>query len=56
MVKTLLEVTESLKQEAKSESLQLDLPDGPVVKNTPANAGDKGSIPGPGGFHMLWGN
>ena len=26
---------------------------GPVVKNPPANAGDKSSIPGPGRFHML---
>ena len=25
-----------------------DLPGGPVVKNPPANAGDTGSIPGPG--------
>ena len=29
---------------------------GPAVKNPPANAGDVGSIPGPGKFHMLWGN
>ena len=26
---------------------------GPVVKNPPANAGDTGSIPGPGGAQML---
>ena len=25
-----------------------DSPDGPVVKNPPSNAGDMGSIPGPG--------
>ena len=25
-------------------------------KNPPANAGDMGSISGPGRFHMLWGN
>ena len=31
-------------------------PGGPVVKNLPANTGDKGLIPGPGRFHMLWGN
>ena len=30
-----------------------DFPGGPVVKNPPANAGDKGLIPGPGRFHML---
>ena len=27
-------------------------PDGAVVKNLPANAGDTGSIPGPGRSHM----
>ena len=29
---------------------------GPVVKNPPANAGDMGSIPGPGRSHMPWAN
>ena len=29
---------------------------GPVVKNLPANAGDRGSISGPGKFHMPWSN
>ena len=29
---------------------------GPAVKNPPANAGDVGSIPGPGRSHMLQGN
>ena len=29
-----------------------DIPGGSVVKNLPANAGDTGSIPGPGRFHM----
>ena len=33
-----------------------DFPGGPVVKNPPSNAGDMGSIPGPGRFHMPWGN
>ena len=28
-------------------------PGGSVVKNPPTNAGDTGSIPGPGGSHML---
>ena len=32
------------------------LPCGSVVKNPPANAGDTGSIPGPGRFHMPWSN
>ena len=27
---------------------------GPVVKNPPANAGNTGSIPGVGGFHIPW--
>ena len=30
----------------------LDFLGGPVVKNPPANAGDSGSIPGPGRFQM----
>ena len=29
-----------------------DFPGGAVVKNPPANAGDLGSIPGPGRSHM----
>ena len=29
-----------------------DFPGGAVVKNLPANAGDTGSSPGPGGSHM----
>ena len=31
-------------------------PGGTVVKNPPANAGDTGSIPGPGRSHMPWSN
>ena len=30
-----------------------DFPGGAVVRNPPANAGDTGSIPGPGRYHML---
>ena len=33
-----------------------DFPGGAVVKNLPANAGDAGSIPGPGRSHMPWSN
>ena len=33
-----------------------DLPGSVVVKNPPANAGDKGSSPGPGRSHMLQSN
>ena len=29
-----------------------DFPAGPVVETLPASAGDMGSIPGPGRFHM----
>ena len=29
-------------------------PGGAVVKNPPANAGDTGTIPGPGRTHMPW--
>ena len=29
-----------------------DFPGGAVVKSLPANAGDMGSIPAPGGYHM----
>ena len=35
---------------------QRDFPGGAVVKNPPANAGDTGSIPGPGRPHMLQSN
>ena len=31
-------------------------PGGAVVENPPANAGDTGSIPGPGRSHMPWSN
>ena len=31
-------------------------PGGSVVKNTPANAGDTGLIPGPGESHRPWGH
>ena len=33
-----------------------DLPGYLVIKNLPVNAGDMGSIPDPGRFHILWGN
>ena len=31
-----------------------NFPGGPVVKSLPANAGDLGSLPGPGRYHMPW--
>ena len=33
-----------------------DFPGSTVVKNPPANAGDRGSNPGPGRSHMPWSN
>ena len=33
-----------------------DFPGGPMVKNPPANAGDTGSVPDQGRFHMLQSN
>ena len=35
---------------------RMDLPGGPEVKNPPANAGNMGSIPGPGRSHVPWSN
>lgn len=32
----------------------MDFPGGPGVRNPPCNAGDAGSIPGPGGSHIPW--
>ena len=48
----------ALERLAKNELLKecRDFPGGLVVKNLPANAGDMGSIPGLGRFHMLRGN
>ena len=34
----------------------MDFPGGSVVKNLPANAGDKGLSPGAGRPHMPWSN
>ena len=33
-----------------------DFPSGPVLKNPPTSAGDKGLIPGQGRSHMPWNN
>ena len=42
-----------LSADLSSKMLQAwDFPGGTVVKNSPANAGDKGSSPGPGRSHM----
>ena len=39
-----------------SKNKTRDFLGGAVVKNPPANAGDTGSIPGPGRYHMPWSN
>ena len=38
------------------KELSKDFPGSPVFKNLPANAGDTGSIPGPGKSHVPWGD
>ena len=38
------------------KALAWGFPGGAVVKNPPANAGDKGLSPGPGRSHMPWSN
>ena len=38
------------------KSTNRDFPGGPVVKNSPSNTVDLGSIPGPGRSHVPWGN
>ena len=40
------------KETNKQKNIGRDFPVGAVVKNPPANAGDTGSIPGPGRSHM----
>ena len=40
------------KKITQSKNEQKGFPGGSVVKNPPANAGDMGSIPGPGRYHM----
>ena len=47
---------EGQKAVVKWKTQKVDFLGGPVVKNLPANAGDMGSIPGPGRSHMPWGN
>ena len=39
-------------KDVSSKSQRWDFPGSAVVKNPPANAGDTGSIPGPGRSHM----
>jgi len=43
-------------QREKKKPHKRGFPGGSVVKNLPANAGDVGSIPDPGRFHVLQSN
>ena len=43
-------------QQKKHIEEKVELPGGPVVNNLPANAGDTGSIPGPGGSRVAQSN
>ena len=45
----------SLNQSLKTVKMA-NFPGGAWIRILPANAEDKGSIPGPGGFHGPWGN
>ena len=47
---------EVLTVRSKEKLSPWDFLGGPAVGNQPANAGDTGSIPGPGRFHVLPGN
>ena len=42
--------------ERRSNKTAQGFPDGAVIKNPPANAGDTGLSPGPGRSHMPWSN
>ena len=56
-LKTEMQQRKSLKQKlVLQKQINRDFPGGTVVKNPPANAGDMGSIPGPGRSHMLQSN
>ena len=42
----------TLKKKKQQRKMYLDFPGGTVNKNSPASAGDTGSVPGPGRSHM----
>ena len=48
--------SDSLSQDFVVLKKDSGFPGGAEVKNPPANAGDKGSSPGPGRSHMPWSN
>ena len=45
-------IIRTLQMKRPSENIKSGFPDGTVVKNPPANAGDRGSSPGPGRSSM----
>ena len=45
-----------LREKISNKNYFIDIPGGPVVKSSSSNAGDTGSIPGLGRFHILWDN
>ena len=45
-------ILSEISQKEKDKYHMRDFPGGAVVKNPPANAGDTGSIPGPGRSHV----
>ena len=47
---------EQILPQSSQKEPTLDIPGGPLAKNLPANAGETGSIPGPGRAHMAQGN
>ena len=47
---------QTILQSYSNQNSMVGFPGGTVVKNPPANAGDTGSIPGPGRSHMLQSN
>ena len=53
---TALSLTDDWALISLPQNVREDFPGGPVVKNPPTKAGDMGSIPGLGRFHMLQGN
>ena len=52
----LIHLLKQLEIKTKINKWDQGFPDGAVVKNPPANAGDTGLSPCPGRSHMLWSN
>ena len=48
--------TDTAEIQSSIRDYYMGFPGGAVVRNLPANAGDTGLSPGPGGSHMPWSN